>query len=299
VFRVDQAVEQLGISTASIARARRRGLLVEVMPKIVRIASSGDGFDQRCMAVHLRFEGVGFLSGWTAGRLHRLRKMPEQPVHVTSPTGRTTNLPRWVDVHRSGWFDLDDDSCRGPNGMTIATPLRTLFGLAASFNQFRFERAAEDAWHLGLVEPQQAAAYLDRHRCRGKDGVATMERWLEHALQYDRPAQSDLERLLLDELDALGLSEPVRQYPVTLASGETIHFDIAWPELLLAVEPGAAWWHGGDLGQRRDQARDRACSELGWLVIRFDETMRLDVPAAARQVARILHRRRRELRNPS
>jgi very-short-patch-repair endonuclease len=299
VFRVDQAVEQLGLSAAAIARARRRGLLVEVVPKVVRIASAAESFEQRCMAMHLRFDGTGFLSGWTAARLHRLRKMPAQPIHLTLPTGRGKHLPRWVEVHRSRWFDLDVDSCRGPDGMTVATPLRTLFGLAASFNQFRFERAAEDAWHLGLVTPHEAAIYLESNRCRGKDGVMTMERWLDRSLHREQPAQSDLERTLLEELDRLGLPEPVRQHPVTLPTGETIHLDIAWPELLLAVEPGDAWWHGGDLGQRRDQARDRACNELGWLVVRFDETMRLDMRAAAQQVARIVRRRRLELRNPS
>jgi hypothetical protein len=299
VFRVDQAVEQLGYSAASVARARRRSLLVEVLPKVMGVASTPESFEVRCMAVHLRFDGCGFLSGWTAARLHRLRKMPDQPIHVTLPTGRGKDLPRWIDVHRSRWFDLDRDSCLGPDGMIVATPLRTLFGLAASFNQFRFERAAEDAWHLGLVTPHDAAIYLEAHRCRGKDGVATMERWLERSLHRERPAQSDLERSLLDELDRLGLPEPVRQHPVILPSGETIHLDIAWPELLIAVEPGDAWWHGGDLGQRRDQARDRACNELGWLVVRFDESMRIDVPAAAQQVARIVRRRRLELRNPS
>ena len=36
-----------------------------------------------------------------------------------------------------------------------------------------------------------------------------------------------------------------------------------------AVEPGHSWWHGGDLGDASDQARDRACDEIGWRIIRL------------------------------
>jgi len=297
VFRVDQANSLLDISPTAVARARRRGLLVEVAPKVMRLASAPETFELRCTAMHLRFEGAGFLSGWTAGRLHRLRKMPSETIHVTVRSGRGGNHPDWAEVHRSAWCNPDLDAQLHPSGTVIATPLRTLFGLAAAFNQFRFERAAEDAWHRGLVTPEDAAVYLDENRCRGKDGVSTMERWLERALGRARPAQSDLERALLEALELLELPEPVRQHPLLLRTGEIIHLDLAWPELLLAIEPGAAWWHGGDLGQRRDQARDRACSELGWLVVRFDESMRLNVREAALQVARIHRRRQLEFRN--
>ena len=114
-----------------------------------------------------------------------------------------------------------------------------------------------------------------------------MEQWLDGILGRERPAQSGLEQLLIDCLIRVGLPEPERQYPLTLANGETVHLDIAWPARRLAVEPGAARWHGGALEQRRDQARDRACGEQGWHVIRFDESLRDDPMAAARQVQRI------------
>ena len=137
----------------------------------------------------------------------------------------------------------------------------------------------------------------DAHRCRGKDGVSTMERWLETALRRDRPTQSNLERRLVEALRRCGVPAPTLQFALTLRDGEVIHLDLAWPDVRLAVEPGAAWWHGGDLAQRRDQARDRACAELGWMILRFDESMRSDLPDAARQIARIHGRRSQEYSN--
>jgi very-short-patch-repair endonuclease len=83
----------------------------------------------------------------------------------------------------------------------------------------------------------------------------------------------------------------VRQHPLVLSSGETIHLDISWPAIRLAVEPGASSSHGGNHGQRRDQTRDRACGEMGWHVVRLDERLRDDLAGVARQIRRIHHRR--------
>lgn len=286
-----QLTADLGVSSSRISRARRAGLLVDMTSRVLRVASSPETVESRCMAVQLQATGIGFLSGPTAARLHGFRKMPASPVHFTVPDRRRLNVPAWAEVHFTSWYDADDDRMTLPNGLIVATPLRTLFGLAAAFNQFRFRRAAEDAWHLGLVSPIEAAEYLERHRCRGKDGVLVMERWLDHALDQARPAQSDLERRLLDAFEHIGLPRPTRQHPLTLPNGERIHLDIAWPNVLLAVEPGASWWHGGDLAQRKDQDRDLAAGELGWQIIRLDESLARDPLAVARRVRRLYEAR--------
>ena len=74
---------------------------------------------------------------------------------------------------------------------------------------------------------------------------------------------------------------PKRQHPDHPGDrARSIHLDIAWPEVRLAVEPGHSWWHGGELRQLRDEARDRACGVVGWHVIRFGEDVRGDLAAA-------------------
>lgn len=299
VISARQADERFDISRATIARARRRGILIDVVPGVLRVASSPETFDMRCMALHLRFGDRGFVSGWSAARRMRLRKMPASRIHYTVPGSRRRAGPEWAEMHRSDWYDGTADRTLSDDGLHVATPLRMLWGLAACFNQFRFERAAEDAWHLGLITPDGAAAYLEAHRCRGKDGVATMERWLDHALTQRRPAQSGLEQAVIEALVEVGLPAPVPQHPLILASGDLIHLDIAWPALRLAVEPGAGWWHNGRNGQRRDQGRDRACAEVGWMVARFDESIGSSPRAAAHEVRRIYRRRQHDLGIPA
>ena len=107
----------------------------------------------------------------------------------------------------------------------------------------------------------------------------------------DRPAQSGFELDLLDMIEHAGLPTPARQHPLVLPSGETIHLDVAWPDVRLAIEPGHSWWHGGDLAQRRDQARDRACGAVGWMVVRFDEDARRDPVATAAELVAVYRRR--------
>ena len=285
-----QLRDELGWSPSSVMRARRRGVFVDVTATVLRLMSSPDRFLSRCMALQLHLDERCFLCSATAGRLYGLRSMAEIPIRATVPETTRRNSPPWARLARSSWFD-DSDSLRRDDNLIVATPLRMLFGLAATLHPFRFTRAAEDAWNLGLISPESAADYLQRHRCRGKNGVTTMHRWLESVVGRQRPAQSGLEQLLIECLATVGLPDPVRQHPIRLATGEMIHLDIAWPDRLLAVEPGAARWHAGTLQQQRDQARDRACGEQGWHVIRFDESLRDDPIAAARQVQRIYHTR--------
>jgi len=292
-----QLIDDFDIPPWKIARTLKSGVFTEVVPGVVRVSSSRETFRMRCMALQLRASGVGFISGWSAGRLRGLRLLPDEPIHFTSPVGPGRRNPPWAHVHRTAWYDADLDRETLDDGLVVAAPMRMLFGLAAAFNQFRFERAAEDAWHRKLITPHEAAHYLEQHRCRGKDGVAIIEQWLEKAIFQDRPAQSNLERSLLEALEEIALPTPVRQHPLILPSGEAVHLDIAWPDIRLGIEPGASWWHGGDLAQRKDQARDRACGEIGWQIVRFDESMRDDIAASARQVRRIHRRRTLDLQN--
>ena len=107
--------------------------------------------------------------------------MPRIAIELTIPRARAASrCPRATGCVRD---ELDRRGPRrrasGPTASAIASPLRMLFGLAEQFNQHRFERAAEDVWHRGLVTPDQAGDYLAAIRRSGRTGVIRMETWLE------------------------------------------------------------------------------------------------------------------------
>lgn len=249
--------------------------------RTVRLTSSPDTFLARCSAVSLHLGDRGFLAGPTAGRLHGLREMPQHPISAIVPSGDRPRFPKWVDVRSTNWYEPARDRRRLAGGMVVAEPHRMLYDLAARLGDRRLRRAAEDCWHLGLVTPKSAAAYLSHHRRKGKDGTLRLERWLETALPQQRPAESGLELDLIEALLAIGLPEPVRQHRLRLPNGATIRVDLAWPDLRLCVEPGHSWWHGGDDGMRRDNERRLAALAIGWETIQLDESIRRDPQAAA------------------
>jgi len=295
VATVEQLLD-LEVSASTIKRARRDGLLTTVVPGIVRVAGTQETFVSNAMALQLYTGGEAFVSGTSAGVLHGLRNMPRRPVEITVREDRRVTMPGWGRLVRTSWIDESRD-VQGPRDdlLRAATPLRMLFGLARTFNDHRFDRAAEDAWHLGLITPQTATDYLDAIRRSGRGGVVRFERWLMKTSLRPRPAQSGLELDVLDAIRRAGLPEPVRQHPLTLRSGEIIHIDLAWPSIRLGVEPGHSWWHGGDLRQRADQVRDRACDELGWHIVRCDESVREELSAFGLQLRIIYDERRRSL----
>ncbi|MFV0308494.1 MAG: hypothetical protein ACK5OX_12200 [Desertimonas sp.] len=295
VADVGQLVE-CGVSPRTITRARRARLLAPLLPGIVHLAGAPLTFEGRAMGLQLYAAAPSYLSGPTAARLLGIRGMPTTRLEITVPQARQLQLPRWARSVRSSWFDDDLDVVERPDGLRVAHPMRMLFGLAGQFTQHRLERAAEDAWHLGLVRPDDASRYLARVRRSGRGGVIKFETWLERALGQGRPAQSNFEREVIGAARRAGLPEPERQFELTLPSGELIHVDLAWPHVLLGVEPGHSWWHGGDLQMERDQARDVACDMLGWRILRYSESARADLPRVGREIAAVYRQRELTLR---
>lgn len=261
----------LGLGERTVTRAIRRGEVERVVGPVVGIIGRPDSFDARCLAIHLAAGRRGYLSGQSAGHLYGLRQMQTTPIEYTMPYRLRFSTPDWARLVRSSWPD-DEPRPTRDDDLAVSSPLRMLLDVAAALPQRRFERAAEDAWHRELVSPTQARAYLDRIRRSGRPGISTMERWLEHVEHQRRPAATGLELLLIELARRAGLPQPERQHPLRLRTGVLIHLDIAWPDMRLALEPGHSWWHGGDRAQRDDQDRDRRCAELGWQVLRYDES---------------------------
>jgi len=288
---------ELGVSARTLARARRAQLLAPILPGIVHLAAAPMSFDSRTMALQLYAGAPSYLSSHTAARILGVRGMPREPIQITVPQGRRLTLPRWARSERSSWIDDDIDVVERPDGLRVAHPLRMLFGLAGQFSQHRLERAAEDAWHLGLLRPDDAADYLQRVRRSGRGGVLRFERWLDHALERNRPSQSGFEIDVARAATGAGLPTPERQFELKLPGGERIHLDLAWPLVRLGVEPGHSWWHGGDLQMERDAARDRACDMIGWRMMRYTESARDDLATVGAEIAAVYFERQRTLRS--
>lgn len=281
-----------GVSRRTVTRWIHDGVVVSMLPGVVRAPSSPETFWARAMAVQLHTAPAGFLMGGTAGRVRGMRDMPWRRIYTSVPwrSGRS-KLPAWVSRRGSSW--LCEDDVEIVNGFRLERPLPMLLSLADRLNQFSFESAAEDAWHLGLVTPQEASDFLESVRRSGRHGIRVMEKWLQKTGARRRPIASSFEIDVLGAIRRAGLPEPEKQHPLTLLSGEPIFIDLAWPDLMLGLEPGASWWHGGDLKQSKDQARSRAANAVGWQLMFFDERALADMTTVTNDIVSTYSMRRR------
>jgi len=281
-----------GVGRRTVSRWLHDEVVVPMLPGVVRTPAAPETFWARAMAVQLHTAPYGFLMGGTAGRMRGMRDMPWRRIYASVPwRGGRSKLPAWVSRRGSNW--LSDDDVEVVNGFRIERPLPMLLSLADRLNQFSFESAAEDAWHLQLITPEEARAYLESVRRSGRHGVSVMEKWLLKTGDRQRPMASKFEIKVLGAVRKAGLPEPEKQHPLTLQSGETIHVDLAWPDVMLGIEPGASWWHGGDLKQSKDQARSRAANAVGWELMFFDERALADMATVTSEIVSTYAVRRR------
>jgi hypothetical protein len=192
VASVDQLVA-LDVSPSALHRARQREVLVSPTRGVVAVAGVELSFEGWALAAQLALAHEAFVSGMSAGVLHGLRSMPRRPIEITVKEVRRLRPPSWCRVVRTSWIDEARDVAVRPDGIRFASPLRMLFGLAATFNQHRFERAAEDVWHKNLVTPAAASDYLAEIRRSGRAGVTRFETWLSKTAARERPSHTDLE----------------------------------------------------------------------------------------------------------
>ena len=85
-------------------------------------------------------------------------------------------------------------------------------------------------------------------------------------------SKSTLEAELALQIRALGLPEPVREYPAI--KGRKFRFDFAWLEHKLLVEVNGGTYtqgaHSTGQGIRRDYEKSNLATLAGWRVLSFD-----------------------------
>ncbi len=189
-----QLVEIIGVSPSTYTRSRAKGLVVEVVPGVVRFASSPEDFMMRCMAVQLRTAPVRIPQRMDGGSVGRLEKhaSPGHPRDRADP--RRLAMPSWVDVHRSRGTARPTGSCELTGS---SSPRRC--GCCGGSPQCATSTGSTAPPRMpgtsGSSRRPPPGRYLEEHRCRGKDGVAKLERWLEGATGRNRATQSNLERV--------------------------------------------------------------------------------------------------------
>lgn len=256
-----------GVTHHAVRRLVEHGLLVAVHKRVYRFTTSPDTFESRCVAA-CAADPFAIVSGVAAARLWEFRHVwrPEVP-HLLVGHDRTP-VTRGVVLRRSNVIG-DVDVVERDDGTRVASPPRAWFDCARDVDDARFERLTE--WvldqHCTVPTLWDTARRL---QARGRPGLARVKRTMEARGDWQKPAGSGLELRVLKALERRGI-RLIRQYPLLLADGTTIHPDGADPSIRWAVEIDHVTWHGGRLDAQYDKRRDRAARLAGWQVERVTD----------------------------
>lgn len=93
------------------------------------------------------------------------------------------------------------------------------------------------------------------------------------AEQFREITGADRPRELANQCVWAGLARPLAEYPFASSIGRRWRFDLAWPDLLVAVEIDGGIWirgrHSRGKGQLGDMEKLNAAAAMGWRVLRF------------------------------
>lgn len=267
IVTVDQLIAD-GTTLTTIKHHLRGGMLVRIHHGVLRVATSPDTFESRCAAACAADDEL-IISGVAAARLWAFRHVWKTDTPIGLVAHDRTPICTGVVLRRTNRLDASDVVDR-PDGIRIASPPRAWFDCARDVDDERYERLTE--WVLDQHTTLPTLWRLtSRMSTRGRPGLARVHRVMSKRCDWQRPAGSGLELRVLKALEAQGIGPLVRQYPLELPNGVTIHPDGADPAIRWAVEVDHVSWHGGRFDAQRDKGRDRGARRLGWQVDRVTD----------------------------
>jgi very-short-patch-repair endonuclease len=276
-------VAHLRVTDRMTERALSDGLLRRVAPAVFCVRGAPQTERMAIAAAVLATRGDA--SHVTASSLQRFdAPAPAVPIHATVDVDQRHPRLRRIDVETSARsfhpvvvhrYQRVHEPRVVIDGIRCTDAARTLIDLAPMLAVDDLEDAFERARLLGLVSTTALARRFALLGGPSRRGSANVREVLAHT----KPSAlaSKLEGKAWRMIRRSGLSEPVRQLRVDVASGRWYRIDFAWPELLVAVEAEGFEWHGSRARWKADRVRVAALVRLGWrvLIVTWDDvTMR-------------------------
>ena len=194
-----------------------------------------------------------------------------------------------VTVHRSITLPRAD-FVRRDDGIVLTSAVRTACDLAAVLDEDDLASVIEQVLDQHRIQYRTLRRTADALMGRGWPGSTRLRSVLDGREPGAAAHDSHLEVRLARALVRIGMPAPVRQFPVTILPGITVHGDLAYPDARLVIEVDHGTWHSGDQAAL-DKRRDRLVKLAGFDTVRVsDDDLRHRFDATVDEVA-VLYRR--------
>jgi hypothetical protein len=260
---------ELGATKSQLKWRTRSGALAVVRPGVYAFPGVPSSWEQLVQAAVLS-AGTGVVASHeTALRLFGGAARALDVIDLSS------HRPRRIDVkgvrsHRSlVLFDADVSTRRG---IATTSPARTVVDLSGSRSTSELGRTVDDFLRRRLVRLPQVAQAAHRLRVAPGRSLATVHSVLQERWEGYDPGDSDLESRVLRVLHAAGLPLPRQQVRVMIG-GRRCYIDLAYVDLMLAIEIDSWAYHRFRSAFNGDRAKSNELTVLGWHVYRVYDAM--------------------------
>lgn len=256
-----QQVLDLGESYETIARRVHNNDWVRPMPRVVAPVGAALTFEGRLMAAKLSIGGELAFGGLTALALWQLPDAaPPHRLHVVVADNRDAHSTDDIYVQRRSAL-LAHTFVRA--GWPIVSVEAALLATAACADFAETVNQLQDAFRLRRTKPARLGAVCGR----GVKGSSA----LQAALKVAGDGMGSLwERRLARQLKRPDRPRPVAQHRVVSAAGLVAYLDLAFPDVLLAIEIDGYVAHTRPTAFRHDRARQNTLvTELEWTILRY------------------------------
>ena len=260
-----QAVD-VGIHRRTIDRLLARGEWELVSRGVYRVVGSQRTWEQRALSVALSAGPDAVVSHRSAAFIYGLDGFgPPGRIEVTTPR-HLRRVIRGATVHETLDPHLVAKTVR--HGIPVTGPARTVLDVCWVADDDSIAlRALDEMLRRRIVTWSELWECLVLHARRGRNGVALFRRVLLRRWGR-RPPHGEFARTVHALLTDAGLPEPVAEHPVK-AGGADYRLDLAYPDVLVAIELDDKETHLTDKAFEEDPVRENRLKLSGWLVLRY------------------------------
>ena len=256
-------LRNLGLSEDAVRHRLEAGRLERLEPRLFRIGGSEESWRQRVLGACLSVGEHAVACRQTAAVLWELIRLDEPPVELAVPRPRS---PQWVSAKIFRSTDIIGAHRTVLDGIPVTTVARTLVDLGAVASPSMVENAVDAAVVSRLTTVRELRAMLDNVARQGRRGVGALRAAIEF---LEEGPESVLEAKLLRLILGSTLPRPTLQHRVNAGGRQRYRIDIAYPEVMIAIEADGRGPHSSGEAFERDRERQNTLEILGWTFLRF------------------------------
>lgn len=254
----------LGLTSRQLYEARREGVVRRILDRVFVDARVPDSRELRIEAMKLVAPTHAVIADDWAAWIYG--------IDTFKPSKRHSLIPTVVVPHGRGRIRIEGVECRQAlirpkdivelDGLLVTTPVRTTSDFLRK--KWRpYALASADAMaHAGLVTMEEVWEFVAKLK-----GYRGIRQGRNLAVLIDAKAQSQGESWTRLRVIDAGFAIPESQWEVILRNGDSRFLDLAYPQLLIAMEYDGREFHTADQDGEYDDERRRLIRSLGFRII--------------------------------